>query len=66
VKTGSGEEIVSKNNNIATNGISNQTISLPANGTFNLEVEVKSIKGLNQTLPDTTRNGIARGFIVIS
>jgi len=66
VKTGSGEEIVSNNNNTATNGISNQTISLPSNGTFNLEVEVKSIKGLNQTLPDTTRNGIARGFIVVS
>jgi hypothetical protein len=66
VKTGSGEELVSKNNITAPNGISNQTISLPSNGTFNLEVEVKTIKGLNQTLPDTTRNGIARGFIVVS
>jgi hypothetical protein len=66
VKTGSGEEIVSKNNNTATNGISNQTISLPSKGTFNLEVEVKSLKGLNQTLADTTRNGIARGFVVVS
>ena len=66
VKTGSGEELVSKNNITATNGISNQTISLPSKGTFNLEVEVKSIKGLNQTLPDTTRNGIARGFVVVS
>jgi hypothetical protein len=65
LKTGSGEEIVSKNNNTATNGISNQTLSLPSNGTFNLEVKVKSIKGLNQTLPDTTRNGIARGFVVV-
>jgi hypothetical protein len=66
VKTGSGEEIVSKNNNTATNGISNQTMSLPSKGTFNLEVEVKSLKGLNQTLSDTTRNGIARGFVVVS
>lgn len=66
VKTGSGEEIVSVNNITATNGISNQTLALPSEGTFNLEVEVKSLKVVNQTLPDTTRNGIARGFIVVS
>jgi hypothetical protein len=66
VKSGNGEEIVSKNNNTTTNGISNQTISLPSKGTFNLEIEVKSLRGLNQTLPDTTRNGIARGFVVVS
>lgn len=66
VKTASGEMIVSKNNNTAKGGISNQTLSLPSLGTFNLQVEVKSLKGVNQTLPDTTRNGIARGFIVVS
>jgi hypothetical protein len=66
VKTGSGEEIVSVNNITATNGISNQTLTLPSEGTFNLEVEVKSLMVVNQTLPDTTRNGIARGFVVVS
>ena len=66
VKAGSGEELVSKNNITTTSGISNQTISLPSDGTFNLEVEVKSLKGLNQTLLDTTRNGIARDFVVVS
>jgi hypothetical protein len=66
IRTGSGEEIVSKNNITAINGISNQTVSLPSEGIFNLEVEVKSLKALNQTLPDTTRNGIARGFVVVS
>lgn len=65
VKTGNGKEIVSQDNNTAINGISNQTLSLPSEGTFNLEVEVKSLKVVNQTLPDTTRNGIARGFVVV-
>jgi hypothetical protein len=65
VITGTGEEIVNQNNITAINGISNQTLSLPSIGTFNLEVEVKSLKVVNQTLPDTTRNGIARGFIVV-
>jgi hypothetical protein len=57
---------VSVNNITTTNGISNQTLTLPSEGTFNLEVEVKSLKVVNQTLPDTTRNGIARGFVVVS
>lgn len=65
VKTGTGEEIVGQNNITAINGISNQTLSLPSEGIFNLEVEVKSLKVVNQTLPDTTRNGIARGFVVV-
>ncbi|HEX7274742.1 MAG TPA: hypothetical protein VF248_03935, partial [Nitrososphaeraceae archaeon] len=65
VKTGSGEEIVGQNNITAINGISNQTLSIPSEGIFNLEVEVKSLKVVNQTLPDTTRNGIARGFVVV-
>jgi hypothetical protein len=65
VKTGTGEEIVGQNNITAINGISNQTLSIPSEGIFNLEVEVKSLKVVNQTLPDTTRNGIARGFVVV-
>ncbi|HJR84522.1 MAG TPA: hypothetical protein VJ772_04030 [Nitrososphaeraceae archaeon] len=65
VKTGTGEKIVGQNNITAINGISNQTLSLPTEGIFNLEVEVKSLKVANQTLPDTTRNGIARGFVVV-
>lgn len=65
VKTGTGEQIVGQNNITAINGISNQTLSLPSEGIFNLEVEVKSLKVVNQTLPDTTRNGIARGFVVV-
>jgi hypothetical protein len=65
VKTGTGEEIVGQNNITAINGISNQTLSLPSEGIFNLEVEVKSLKVVNQTLPDMTRNGIARGFVVV-
>ena len=66
IKKGNGEEIVTKSNITAINGVSNQTLSLPFKGTFNLEVEVTSLKVFNQTLPDITRNGVARGFIVIS
>ena len=66
IRTSGGEELVKSNNITATKGIATQTISLPAKGTFNLEVKVNSLKITNQTGLDTTRNGIARGFVVIS
>ncbi len=65
IRTSKGEEILRNNNITAINGISNQTISLPSKGLFNLELDVNSLKLLNQTGLDTTRNGIARGFVVI-
>jgi len=66
IRTHKGEEIIRKNNITAIKGISNQSISLPSKGIFNLEVEVKSLKVLNLTSLDTTRKGIARGFVVVS
>ena len=66
IRNSKGEEIVRKNNITAINGISNQTVSLPSKGEFNLELAVKSLKIPKQTGLDTTRKGIARGFVVIS
>ena len=66
IRTSNGEEILKKNNITAINGISNQTVSFPSKGIFNLEVDVKSLKVLNQTGLDMTRKGIARGFVVLS
>jgi hypothetical protein len=66
IRNSKGEEIVRNNNITAINGISNQTVSLPSKGLFNLEVAVKSLKIPNQTGLDMTRKGIARGFVVVS
>jgi len=66
IRNSKGEEIVRNNNITAINGISNQTVSFPSKGIFNLEVDVKSLKVLNQTGLDMTREGIARGFVVVS
>lgn len=66
IRNSTGGEIVKKNNITAINGISNQTVSLPSKGEFNLELAVKSLKIPKQTGLDTTRKGIARGFVVIS
>jgi len=61
-----GDVIAQKNNITAINGISNQTLSLPSKGEFNLELLVKSLKIPKLTALDTTRKGIARGFVVVS
>ena len=66
IRNSKGEEIVRNNNITAINGISNQTVSFPSKGPFNLEVAVKSLKIPNQTGLDMTRKGIARGFVVVS
>lgn len=66
VRTSNGEEILKNKNITAINGLSNQTVSFPSKGIFNLEVDVKSLKVLNQTGLDMTRKGIARGFVVVS
>jgi hypothetical protein len=66
IRNSKGEEIVRYNNITAINGISNQTVSFPSKGQFNLEVAVKSLKIPNQTGLDMTRKGIARGFVVVS
>jgi hypothetical protein len=66
IRNSKGEEIVRNNNITAINGISNQTVSFPSKGLFNLEVAVKSLKIPNQTGLDMTRKGIARGFVVVS
>ena len=46
-------------------GFQTRHYHLPSKGLFNLEVKVNSLKFANQTNLDTTRNGIARGFVVI-
>jgi hypothetical protein len=66
IRNSTGDVIVKKNNITAINGISNLTLSLPSKGEFNLELLVKSLKIPKLTALDTTRKGIARGFVVVS
>jgi hypothetical protein len=47
----------------AKGGIDTQSINLPSNGIYRIEINVKSI--VNNGIPDTTRIGIARGDLVI-
>ena len=58
-----GHIIVSKTNLTAKNGTDNQSLVLPSNGVYNIEMKIKSIS--SDTQVNINRTGLARGFIVI-
>jgi hypothetical protein len=60
-----GKEIIKKDNLIALNGTGTQKITFPGSGSYQIEINVKSLKYAGQTTSDSLRNGIARGFVVI-
>ncbi len=59
-----GNTILSKTNLTAINAVDTQTLNLPGNGIYNVQINIKSIVGPTG-LPDTSRIGMARGNLVI-
>lgn len=59
-----GGVVYEKSDLLAKGGTGNQTVTFPRNETYHVEVNVKALMRDGQT-PDTTRNGIARGIVVV-
>ncbi|VVC05758.1 Uncharacterised protein [uncultured archaeon] len=59
-----GNIILSKTNLTAANAVDTQTLNLPGNGIYSVQINIKSIVGPTG-LPDTSRIGMARGNLVI-
>ncbi len=59
-----GNEVYSSADQIAEGGTDSQTMTFPADETYRVEVEVTAVTEDGQT-PDLTRNGIARGTVVV-
>lgn len=59
-----GNTLVSKTGLTAVEATDSQTLNLPGNGIYNLQINIKSIVGPTG-LPDTSRIGLARGNLVI-
>jgi hypothetical protein len=59
-----GKEVFTAKDQIAKGGAGEQKMTFPADENYNVEVSVKSIQKEGQTA-DTTRNGIARGIVVV-
>ena len=59
-----GNTIISKTDLTATNAQDTETLNLPGNGIYNVQISIKSIVGPTG-LPDASRTGMARGNLVI-
>ena len=62
----SGNKIVTKLDLIAQNATDSQVIKFPSKGIYQMELNIKGIAYPDSTTPDETRNGIARGTVVVS
>ncbi|MGI0051422.1 MAG: peptidase [Nitrososphaeraceae archaeon] len=62
----SGNKIVTKLDLIAQNSTDSQVIKFPSKGIYQMELNIKGITYSDSTTPDETRNGIARGTVVVS
>jgi hypothetical protein len=59
-----GKEVYSRSDQVAKGGSDLQTMTFPVDATYRIEVEVKAITEDGQS-SDLTRNGVARGTVVI-
>lgn len=59
-----GNEVYSKTDQTAKGGTGTQTIDFPSNENYRIEVTVKGLKKDGQSV-DETRNGTARGVVVV-
>jgi hypothetical protein len=59
-----GNEVYSQSDLTAKDGTSTQTIDFPSNENYRIEIVVKGLVRDGQPI-DTTRNGIARGIVVV-
>jgi len=60
-----GTTAVKKENVVAKNGLGTQTVTFPAKDVYQLEIKIKALQRTGQAVPDLSRNGIARGYVVV-
>jgi hypothetical protein len=60
-----GTEVLRMDNLTAINATDSRVVSFPADAIYQIEVNVKGIIREDQGSPDTTRSGIARGYVVV-
>jgi hypothetical protein len=56
--------VITKQNLVAKNATDTQVVTFPSNDIYQIQLEIKQLFTAGQT-PDLTRNGIARGYVVV-
>ena len=59
-----GHAVITKPNLLAKNANDTQTVTFPAKDIYQVQLQIKGLVKPGQT-PDFTRNGIARGYVVV-
>src|SRR5918999_1837673 len=62
----SGTKVVTKQDLIANDAKDSQIIKFPSKGIYQIELSIKGITYPDLATPDETRNGIARGTVVVT
>ncbi|MGH9983848.1 MAG: hypothetical protein ACRD8W_07825 [Nitrososphaeraceae archaeon] len=60
-----GTQVAKEEALLAKNATDTQIISFPAEGRYQIELHINGLKQLGQDIPDLTRNGVARGYVVV-
>ena len=60
-----GTQVLKMDNLTAINATDSREVSFPADAIYQIEVNVKGIIRDNQSSPDITRSGVARGYVVV-
>ena len=56
--------VITKQNLLAKNATDTQIVTFPSNDIYQIQLQIKQLLKAGQT-PDLTRNGIARGYVVV-
>ena len=62
----SGTKVIEKQDLIANDAKDSQIIKFPSKGIYQIEIHIKGITYPDVATPDETRNGIARGTVVVT
>ena len=62
----SGTKVIEKRDLIANGAKDSQIIKFPSKGIYQIEIHIKGITYPDSASPDETRNGIARGTVVVT
>ncbi len=60
-----GTQVAKKEALLANNATDTQIISFPAEGRYQIELHINGLMSMGQDIPDLTRNGVARGYVVV-
>jgi hypothetical protein len=59
-----GHTVTTKQNLVAKNATDTQIVTFPSNDIYQIQLEIKELLKAGQT-PDLSRNGLARGYVVV-